>query len=111
MILHLALPDDWERAKSSGQYGISTRGATIQEVGFLHACLDEDQAHRVDDFLYRDVPDLVCLRLAEEELAIAGHTVRLEPGDPEDPSSERFPHVYGGPIGIEHITPGPWSRP
>jgi len=35
---HLALPGDWCDAQLSGSYRVSTRGRTLEQVGFLHAC-------------------------------------------------------------------------
>lgn len=36
-IWHLAHRDDWEQACSAGAYRMSTRGATLDQVGFIHA--------------------------------------------------------------------------
>lgn len=111
MIYHLALADDWAAAADTGQYAMSTRGATIADVGYLHACGDLDQTQRVADFLYADRPRLVLLQIHEARLAEAGLTVRLEPGDPSRPDSEHFPHVYGGAIPLAAITAVPWPLP
>ena len=37
MILHITLPEDWAAARRTGRYTASTRGASIDDVGFLHA--------------------------------------------------------------------------
>jgi uncharacterized protein (DUF952 family) len=47
-ILHLAHRDDWERALATGEYRTSTRGATLDDVGFIHASYP-DQLPRVAD--------------------------------------------------------------
>lgn len=36
-ILHLAHRADWDEALVSGQYRTSTRGASLDDVGFIHA--------------------------------------------------------------------------
>lgn len=94
MILHITLPEDWAAARESGQYAASTRGATIAEVGYLHASQDAAQVRLVGGAVYADRPDAFVVALDEEALAAAGCTVRREPGDPADPRSALFPHVY-----------------
>lgn len=97
---HLAEVSDWERAKDTGSYDRSTRGASLEEVGFVH-CSAPEQLPRVVAFVYADVAgDYVILELDREQLESAGLEVRDEPADPGDPDSERFPHVYGAlPVG------------
>ena len=36
VIFHLALVSDWDAARAAGEYTVSTRGATVAEVGFVH---------------------------------------------------------------------------
>lgn len=107
-ILHMALPEDWKAAQATGTYTASTRGLTIADQGFLHASWDADQALRVHTLVYADRPDVVITELDVDALAAAGLTVRPEPGDPSDPDSERFPHVYGGdvPVTLMTVRPG-----
>lgn len=107
-IMHLPLPEDWEAARATGTYTASTRGATIAEQGFMHASWDADQALRVHGSFYADRPDVIVTELDVDALADAGLTVRSEPGDPSDPASERFPHVYGGdvPVSLMTVRPG-----
>lgn len=99
-LLHMALPEDWDAARSTGTYTASTRGVTIAEQGFMHGSWDADQTLRVWDFAYSDRPDVVITEIDLAALADAGLTVREEPGDPSDPASERFPHVYGGDVPV-----------
>jgi hypothetical protein len=47
---------------------------------------------------------LVLLTLDEPALAAAGLRVVREPGDPSDSDSERFPHVYGGPLPVAAVS-------
>lgn len=105
VILHIAFRADWQQAQRTGTYDRSTRGASIQEVGFLHACEGPDQVGTVLTRFYADVSEpLVLLTLDESALAAAGLHVLREPGDPADPDSERFPHVYGGPLPVAAVS-------
>lgn len=110
-LLHLAFEKDWNPEAET--YDRSTRGMTIEQVGFLHACTDEEQMRGVVERFYADVTEpLVVLDLDEDALAAAGFEVRFEPGNPADPSSELFPHVYGGPIPTSAISrTRPLGRP
>ncbi len=118
-IQHIAEAADWERALDTGLYDRSTRGASIEKVGFLHASAGPRQVGLVLDAVYADVTEpLVLLTLHEETLHGAGLRVVLEPGVPADPRGEWFPHVYGGPIpvgavaGVEKIDrPQPSAEP
>lgn len=98
-VLHLALAGDWERAQRDGRYEVSTRGRSLQQVGFVHA----SEPHQVDGVaraIYAGVTDpMVLLELDVAALEAAGSPVRWEdvPGAP-DP----FPHVYG-PLPVEAV--------
>ncbi|MEX3566151.1 GNAT family N-acetyltransferase [Micrococcus endophyticus] len=107
MILHIALPEDWAAARAAGHYTVSTRGATVDRVGFLHASEDAAQVGIVGPAVYADRPDAVVLAMDEAALEAAGLTVRRERGVPGDPHSPLFPHVYGGPVPVALITPLP----
>lgn len=101
---HLALASDWAASQTSGEYAVSTLGATVDEVGFIHASHDHEQVGRVAALVYGSVTDpLVLLALDPYVMADVGLTVRSEPGDPTDPASELFPHVYGGPIPVAAV--------
>ena len=106
MILHIALPEDWAAARRTGRYTASTRGASIGDVGFLHASDTAAQVEAVGAAIYPDRPDAFVVGLDEDELVGAALQVRREPGDPSDPSSAEFPHVYPGEAVAGHI---PWS--
>ena len=111
MILHIALAEDWAEARRRGCYPWSTRGVLIADQGFLHGCADLEQLQAVMDALYPDRPELVLLEIDEDALAAHGLEVRFEPGDPENPDSERFPHVYGGPLPCSLLRPSSLSLP
>lgn len=99
MILHLALADDWERARRTGRYPMSTLGVTIADEGFLHACDDDAQVAGVAERFYAEVTEpLVLLHIDEAALAPHGLEVRREP--PADGVPELFPHVYGGDLPV-----------
>ena len=103
MILHITLPEDWAAARRTGRYTASTRGASIDDVGFLHASDDAAQVGVVGAAIYPDRPDAFVCGLDEDELAGAGLRVRREPGDPSDPHSAEFPHVYPDEAVSGHI--------
>jgi guanine deaminase len=105
VIQHIAFGQDWHHARRTGTYDRSTRGASIEEVGFLHASDGPEQVSAVLARFYADVREpLVLLTLDEAALAAAGLSVVWEPGDPADPDSERFPHVYGGPLPVAAVS-------
>lgn len=95
---HLALQSDWDAARESGTYTVSTRGRTIAEVGFMHCSMPE-QTGGVLERYYSDITEpLLLLTLDEAALADHGLEVRFEP--PAPGVSELFPHVYGGDLPI-----------
>ena len=100
-ILHIAIPDEWSAAKAAGEYRVSTRGKTLDDVGFIH-CSYPNQVVRVANFAYADLTELVLLHI-EPELLDA--ELRLEP--PAENASELFPHVYG-PIPIAAVVAETW---
>ena len=100
---HLAEAFHWQRALESGTYERSTREATLAEVGFIHGSYPEQLPGVVKAFYVRVTEPLVVLELEPERLAQAGLEVRVEPGDPSDPDSERYPHIYG-PLPVEAVS-------
>lgn len=112
-LLHLALPDDWTAARETGEYRMSTRGRTLEQVGFIH-CSRPDQLEGVANRFYADLGEVVILQIDPELLDAE---VRLEP--PADGIDELFPHVYG-PIPTSAVVAttlwdrgddGMWHRP
>lgn len=90
MILHLALASDWAAALESGVYRTSTIGATIDEVGFIHASTPE-QVQATARRFYADVTEpLVLLVLDEDRLRAGGVPVVHEDAG----GGELFPHLY-----------------
>jgi glutathione S-transferase len=95
-LYHLALEEDWQQARNEGVDSRSTRGKSLQEVGFVHA----SWSHQVEPTwqrFYGDGPELRLLVIDPSRLEAAGIPLREEPAPG---SGERFPHLYGAlPIG------------
>lgn len=92
-LYHLALRPEWSRAQRDGTYRRSTRGQSLEDVGFIHL----SAAHQLTATArrwYADVPgsELLLLTIDPRRLADAGLEVRQEPAPG---SGERFPHLYG----------------
>ena len=97
-IFHVTTSAEWRAALDTGSYRRSTRGASLEEVGFIHLS-DAKQLPRVAEFLYRDASEaLVVLELESDELIAAGARVFWEDGG----SGEEFPHLYG-PIELRWV--------
>lgn len=88
-IFHLALPDDWAAAFATGEYRMSTRGMTLDEVGFIH-CSTRDQIEDTANRFYDDVEQLVVLTIDPE---LVPSPIILEP--PAPGLDVLFPHIYG----------------
>lgn len=95
---HIALESDWQAARATGSYPVSTRGQLITDVGFMHCSTPEQTAGVLQRF-YSDVTEpLLLLTLDESALAEHGLEVRREP--PAPGVTELFPHVYGGDLPV-----------
>ena len=92
-LYHLALSEEWRQARAAGVYSRSTRGRSLEEVGFLHASYAHQIAGTYARF-YADLPAgaVRLLTLDPARLAAAGLAVREEPAPG---SGELFPHLYG----------------
>ncbi|MFL4473944.1 DUF952 domain-containing protein [Paeniglutamicibacter sp. MACA_103] len=90
-ILHLAELEFWDQAQATGVYRRSTRGATLEQVGFIH-CSSPGQLPAVAGYIYADYPgELVVLELDGSAIAAAGIEIRFEDGG----DGQMFPHLYG----------------
>lgn len=86
-IFHVATLADWQQAKASGSYTTSTYGATLAEVGYLHAARREQVAGVLTQF-YQDV--------GEPVLVLEIDTDRLDvPWRQDQVGDDTFPHIYG----------------
>jgi uncharacterized protein (DUF952 family) len=90
-IFHVTRASEWHDAVAAGEYRLSTRGASLDEVGFIHAS-SREQLPVVARALYAgEDADLVVLVMDEGALEAAGLPVRREDGG----DGELYPHVYG----------------
>jgi uncharacterized protein (DUF952 family) len=88
-IYHLAEPEHWERAQSSGSYTESTRGRSMAQEGFIH-CSSDQQWPVVRRTYYADLTGpLLLLEIDESRLP---EPPVVEVGNPE--TGETFPHLY-----------------
>jgi glutathione S-transferase len=92
-LYHLALRAEWTSARSQGSYRRSTRGHSLEEVGFIHL----SAAHQVEataQRFYGDLPpgEVILLTIDPQRLASAGLELRTEPAPG---TGELFPHLYG----------------
>ncbi|MBM5792085.1 MAG: DUF952 domain-containing protein [Cyanobacteria bacterium M_surface_10_m1_298] len=97
-LYHLALPSDWQQARQLGDYRISTRGQSLEQVGFIHA----SYAHQLEathQRFYADVSDLRLLVIDPDRLAAHGVAVRAESAPC---SGELFPHLFG-PLPLDAV--------
>jgi len=90
-IFHVTTQAEWEAADAVGSYRMSTKGATLDEVGFIHASSAE-QLPVVASFLYAGAREaLVVLELDDDGIRAAGIRIPWEDGG----NGELFPHIYG----------------
>ena len=95
-VFHITEPDVWSTATSTGAFSGSTRGASLDEVGFVH-CSFADQVERVAGYVYgEDDVDLLLLEIETDAVPAEVRVENLEGGD------ECFPHVYG-PIPVQAV--------
>ena len=90
-IWHLAHQSDWRAAIVSGSYRVSTRGASLDDVGFIHGSRPHQLA-AVAEFVYAaDDEDLCVLVMDEQTIRASGVEVREEDGG----DGELYPHIHG----------------
>ncbi len=98
-IYHVTTRSEWEAARATGSYRMSTKGATLDEVGFIHAS-SREQLPRVATMLYAGTEaELVVLELDDDGIRGCGIPIPWESGGTE----ELFPHVYGALL-VEWVT-------
>ena len=89
--LHLTTKQAWEDALKVGSYSLSTKGKTLEEVGFIHGSF-ADQVEEVAGFVFAGSDEeLVLLNLDMDKLASNGIEVRVE----EARNGKSYPHIYG----------------
>lgn len=98
-IFHIATHADWFDALESGAYTTSTRGRTLAEEGFIHACR-QDQVDGVFERFHRGAREPLVLLTIDPSLLDA--EVRQERvGD------DVFPHIHGAitPQAVVEVRP------
>ncbi len=89
--LHLTTRQAWEDALMVGTYSLSTKGKTLEEVGFIHGSF-RDQVEEVAGFVFAgSTEDLVLLHLDIDKLASNGILVKVEAAS----NGKSYPHIYG----------------
>ena len=89
--LHLTTKQAWEDALQVGTYALSTKGKTLEEVGFIHGSF-ADQVEEVAGFVFAgSTEELVLLHLNVDTFASHGIEVRVE----EASNGRSYPHIYG----------------
>ena len=89
--LHLTTKQAWEDALKVGTYSLSTKGKTLEEVGFIHGSF-AGQVDEVAGFVFAEsTEDLVLLHLEIDKLASNGIEVRIEAAK----NGKSYPHIYG----------------
>ena len=91
IFLHLTTKQAWEDALKVGTYSLSTKGKTLEEVGFIHGSF-ADQVEEVAGFVFSGSnDDLVVLHLDIDKLEAHGIPVKIE----EASNGKSYPHIYG----------------
>ena len=103
-IFHLAMPRAWADAFVSGEYLVSTRDMSLDEVGFIH-CSTREQIESTANNFYDDVDQLVVLTI--DPLLVPSRIVFEAPARD---SPLLFPHIYG-PLPVSAVNlASPWTR-
>ncbi|MHC5794964.1 DUF952 domain-containing protein [Lacisediminihabitans sp. FW035] len=98
-LLHIAHAEDWRSAISGGEYRVSTRGASLDEVGFIHASTSA-QVAGVAGFAYAgDQEPLVVLVIDDAAVRDAGIAVRYQDAG----NGTLYPHIFGA-VRAEFVT-------
>lgn len=91
IFLHLTTKQAWEDALKVGTYSLSTKGKTLEEVGFIHGSF-ADQVEEVAGFVFAgSTEELVVLHLDIDKLETHGIPVKIE----EASKGKSYPHIYG----------------
>ena len=88
--LHLTTKQAWEDALKVGTYSLSTKGKTLEEVGFIHGSF-ADQVEEVAGFVFAgSTEELVVLHLNIDKLESHDIVVRVEAAS----NGKSYPHIY-----------------
>lgn len=94
MIYHLSTPEEWQQARESGDYRSSSRGQSLDEVGFIH-CSRLDQVPGVLERYYAGAGPLLLLGVDTDLLSSPWRDDEIAPG-------VFFPHIYG-PLNLDAV--------
>jgi glutathione S-transferase len=106
-IYHLALSEEWRQARDQGEYRRSTRGLSLEQVGFIHASYPHQIAATHGRF-YGDAGPVRLLTIDPARLAALGIEVLEE--EAAEGTGERFPHIHG-PLPISAVLAAEAYRP
>ena len=93
-LFHLALESDWQAAVQRGDYRVSTRGLSLEEVGFIHLSWQEQVQDTFDRF-YADAGAVLTLRINPKLVSAPLRADAIHTG-------VLFPHLYG-PLPIASV--------
>ena len=88
-IYHVTFERDWAEAQSTGEYRISTRGAHLDDVGYIHASFVH-QVPRIGELIFREAAGPLVVLVIDP--ARVNCPVRVESFDG---GTDQFPHIYG----------------
>ncbi len=106
-LYHLALRPEWQAARGEGTYRCSTRGQSLEAVGFIHLSA-ADQVDATGQRFYADLlpGEVLELCIDRQRLISAGLELRWEPAPG---SGELFPHLYGALPLDAVVLAQPWT--
>ncbi len=93
-LFHLALESDWKAALQHGDYRVSTRGLSLEQVGFIHLSWQE-QVQATFDRFYADAGAVLSLRIDPKLVSAPLRADAIHTG-------VLFPHLYG-PLPIASV--------
>lgn len=106
-LFHVAEAADWDAARRRGRYDRSTRGRSLDDVGFVHLSTGAQWPGVLERY-YADHPGPLLLLTVDPDRLTA--PLRWEAPAPGSP--ELFPHLYGpldtdAVVAVETIRPEP----
>ena len=93
-LFHLALESDWQDAVERGDYRVSTRGLSLEQVGFIHLSWQE-QVQATFERFYADAGAVLTLRIDPKLVSAPLRADAIHTG-------VLFPHLYG-PLPIASV--------
>lgn len=116
-VFHIAFADDWEGAQRFGEYEVSTRGKTLDDVGYIHATT-EDKICQTASTVYQDAGlPLVALAIDCQALRAAGGSIAWDDHEQQAAPHAQRPRIMGPlpvdsdvvePHTLVETSPGEW---